>query len=328
MNSNVYERNICTPFDALNSFESHLIVVIDGYLSIDKRLERTHHHYYFAHGLSSDVHRALLSAARCNDIETVRFLSTNMMDNEKSFSRYCGEVICIARMYNYLELMKFCLTICPDYNIHEHEDAMFRLSAECGYLEMVQYLVCLGADLKAKDGEYILRAARNGHVEVVQYLISLGANKYARLTDFDLLCCSVDTNNIEFIDYVLCDLGITDTIGNALICASNRGYVDVVKHFISFDRSLFTKSHFDGAAVEASRCGHIEVLNYILSIESDINLDRVMDQACFNGHLEVVKLVSKLKVLTNIEKYMHTATFRRHLELIDFLFPLWIVSQA
>ena len=44
-----------------------------------------------------------------------------------------------------------------------------------GHLEVVQYLVSLGADIRADNDYAVQEASRNGHLDVVKYLVSLGA---------------------------------------------------------------------------------------------------------------------------------------------------------
>ena len=74
----------------------------------------------------------------------------------------------------YLEVVKYLVSLGAD--IHEENEYALYLSAQYGHLEVVKYLVSLGADIHA-DNEYALRwSAGNGHLEVVKYLIEQGAN--------------------------------------------------------------------------------------------------------------------------------------------------------
>ena len=51
------------------------------------------------------------------------------------------------------------------------------MSAKNGRMEMVKYLVELGADIHAEN-EYALRwSAKHGHLEIVKYLVELGAEE-------------------------------------------------------------------------------------------------------------------------------------------------------
>lgn len=45
-----------------------------------------------------------------------------------------------------------------------------------GHLKVVQYLVEIGADFRAKNNYAIRWASRNGHFNVVEHLVSVGAN--------------------------------------------------------------------------------------------------------------------------------------------------------
>ncbi|EAY01802.1 hypothetical protein TVAG_111590, partial [Trichomonas vaginalis G3] len=57
-------------------------------------------------------------------------------------------------------------------------------SSEYGHLEVVEYLISIGADKEAKDNfcgcTPLIWATENGHLEVVKYLISVGADKEAK----------------------------------------------------------------------------------------------------------------------------------------------------
>ena len=61
------------------------------------------------------------------------------------------------------------------YQINFDKNAAIKLASENGHLEIVQYLVSLGANIHADNEFAVLRASANGHLEVVKYLVSLGA---------------------------------------------------------------------------------------------------------------------------------------------------------
>ncbi len=52
---------------------------------------------------------------------------------------------------------------------------IFYLASENGHLEIVKYLVSLGADVRALDNYAVRYASENGHLETVKYLTSVGA---------------------------------------------------------------------------------------------------------------------------------------------------------
>ncbi|QTF49398.1 putative ankyrin repeat protein [Acanthamoeba polyphaga mimivirus] len=49
------------------------------------------------------------------------------------------------------------------------------MASEEGHLEVVKYLVSLGADIRAHNDYAVRMASMDGHHEVVKYLLSLGA---------------------------------------------------------------------------------------------------------------------------------------------------------
>ena len=51
-------------------------------------------------------------------------------------------------------------------------------AAENGHLNIVQYLVSIGANIHASDDQALRLAAENGHLEIVQYLVSIGIYIY------------------------------------------------------------------------------------------------------------------------------------------------------
>jgi ankyrin repeat protein len=58
-------------------------------------------------------------------------------------------------------------------------DYRLRWSAYNGHLEVVQYLVDVGANIHAGSDDYISAlncSFENGHLEVVKYLVDVGAN--------------------------------------------------------------------------------------------------------------------------------------------------------
>jgi len=55
-------------------------------------------------------------------------------------------------------------------------DCAFQIAATNGHLEIVKYLVTLGADIRAADNYAVKMASRNGYLEVVKYLVTLGAD--------------------------------------------------------------------------------------------------------------------------------------------------------
>ncbi len=75
---------------------------------------------------------------------------------------------------NQLEIIKFLVSLGAD--IRAKNDYAVRLASENGHLEVVKYLVSQGADIRAKYDYAVRLASQKGHIEVVKYLVSQGAD--------------------------------------------------------------------------------------------------------------------------------------------------------
>jgi ankyrin repeat protein len=148
------------------------------------------------------------------------------------------------------------------------------VASEHGHLDMVKYLVGLGADVHVNDDEPIRVASEHGHVEVVEYLVELGADIHVR-----------DDEPLRW--------------------ASEKGHLPVVKYLVSVGADIHAYDHTNrcaceggpvcGAVVGAS-FGHLEVLKYLVSVGADIHVenDEPLRMASARGHLDVVAYLVEL----------------------------------
>ncbi len=102
-----------------------------------------------------------------------------------------------------------------------------------GHLDVIQYLVSIGADIHAHNNYALLCASQYGHLDVIQYLVSMGVD--------------IHTNN----DYILS-------------CASVWGFLDVIKYLVSMGVDIHAND--DMALRLASKTGHADVVQYIKTI--------------------------------------------------------------
>jgi hypothetical protein len=85
-----------------------------------------------------------------------------------------NHMLIFASQYGQLEVVQYLVSV--GANIYADTDHAVRFASENGHLEVVQYLVSVGADIRA-DSDYAVRlASANGHLEVVKYLVSVGAD--------------------------------------------------------------------------------------------------------------------------------------------------------
>ncbi len=130
------------------------------------------------------------------------------------------------------------------------------------YLEVVKYLVDLGAPIHALNSAMIISSSY-GNLPVVKYLTEKGAN-------------------------------IHDGNDDALRWASENGHLEVVKYLV--ERGANVHADYDWALRSASREGYLEVVRYLVENGADVHArdDYALRLASQNIHLEVVKYLKSL----------------------------------
>jgi ankyrin repeat protein len=117
------------------------------------------------------------------------------------------------------------------------------------------------ADINMKDGEPLIRAARNGYTEMTELLLSFGAKPEARRFE-------------------------------ALRHAASGGYLDVVKILLATHPS--GKNGIDSCDFaplrHAAENGHLEVVRFLRELGSDVTAcdNNAIRRANRNGHVDVV----------------------------------------
>jgi len=91
---------------------------------------------------------------------------------------YSNDALQCGALYGNVEIVKYLMSIGAD--IHANRDWALQLSAMKGHIDVVKYLVSNGADIRRWDDYPLHAAAKNGHLDIVKYLISVGANLHSR----------------------------------------------------------------------------------------------------------------------------------------------------
>jgi ankyrin repeat protein len=89
----------------------------------------------------------------------------------------------------------YCLSHGAD--IHYNNDIAIRVSAEHGYIRLVECLIERGANINAMGGYSLIYSIRNGHLPVVICLLKHGANLNVLSPTFD-----IGNNYPEVVKYV------------------------------------------------------------------------------------------------------------------------------
>jgi ankyrin repeat protein len=145
------------------------------------------------------------------------------------------------------DLLNVKLLVENGADVTADDNIAVRWAGSEGHLDVVKYLVSVGADIKngrncwskpTKRWDYILAlemACIGGHLEVVKYLVSIGA-------------CVTGEDNASVGD------------------ACQFGHLEVAKYLVSMGANVFTEDNF--AMEKAIVYGHTEVVKYIKNLSA------------------------------------------------------------
>lgn len=164
-------------------------------------------------------------------------------------------------------------------------------SCKHGHLDVVKYLVILGANVRFCNNNSIQLASKYGYLEIVKYLIDCGS-------DFRS-------------DY-----------NAAFRLASEFGRIEVVKYLVAKGTKINAEKNY--AFRKACRNGHINIVKFLINHGADIKSDNnyALRKASKYGHLDIVKiLVEKgADVKTDNNYAIRKAYSNKHYDISDFLF--------
>ena len=252
-------------------------------------------------GIYSKSVRELFRACYDGDIETFRNLLSRGYNKEILIM-----LLCMASSRGYLEMVKFLVGM--KVNFHLNNERALEWAASQGKLEVVRYLIDLGADIRYG---LIITSCKCGHLNVAKYLVNSGADihvlneaplkwacekGYLEIVKFlisrgatikDSLSHASMGGHVDIIKYLLekgADLHYGDE--EALRFAAHEGHFEVVKFLIEAGANIHARD--DSSLTEASAEGHFEVVKYLVSVGADIHIDN--DYALrWAKNLEVVK---------------------------------------
>jgi len=103
----------------------------------------------------------LFDAVKANDLEKVK----NLVADIRSKYDYA---VRMASKYG-LEMIKYLVSL--GANILSNDDSAVRNASAKGHLQFVQYLVSLGANIRSGNDDAVQSASRNGHLQVFLILV-------------------------------------------------------------------------------------------------------------------------------------------------------------
>ncbi|XP_067618406.1 uncharacterized protein [Eurosta solidaginis] len=242
---------------------------------------------------------------------------------------------------NHVNVVKVLLE--KDTNVDSNEAiggfTPLHAAAECGYLELVNFLLQNKADVNARndrDWTPLHAAALNGHLEIVNALILKGANVNASVIDGCTPLHYAIENGHEKVANILLKHGananvVDKTYNNTpLHYAAKDGYEKIVKAL------LINKANASITTVEgitplhfAVQSGHLKIV--VALLEHGVNI-RAKDKnnatplhyAAESGHKAVAELLIKNGIEINDKADnnltpLHVAALKGHKDIIELL---------
>lgn len=142
-----------------------------------------------------------------------------------------------------LEVIKYIITL--GANIHTNDDFPLKYSAFVGHLEIVKFLVEKGANIHNCNERALMYGAKNGHLQIVKYLVESGA-----------------------------DIHSEDEIAFRESCI--HGHLNVVKYLVSLGVNIHVMNEY--ALKWSSYYGYSEIANYLVSLGSNKTKRKIFEK--------------------------------------------------
>lgn len=221
------------------------------------------------------------------------------------------EMLLNASACGYLDIVKECLAINKSLVSPKILNAALFQSSSYGRLDIVIYLIELGADVKSIADEESSRyatplhfAAANGHLEVVKELIRCGSS----IDPIDVnnntpLLSAIENGQLEVAKFLLrngANLHAKDSFNcGAAFFVGKSDDLNMLKFVIErlSAAEINMESKYGATPLsEACRLGKLHAVNFLLAKGAYIYAERddgrnALKEACFNNHPEIVALL-------------------------------------
>ncbi|VAW74041.1 hypothetical protein MNBD_GAMMA12-2727 [hydrothermal vent metagenome] len=211
-------------------------------------------------------------------------------------------------------------------------------SSRLGHIQMATLLLKQGADVDAISGggTALVHAASRGHIAMVKLLLKHGAKvnvNPSRKGSSAALIVAVRSNKMEVVNLLLSHKANVNTKGHkgvtALILASAKGYLAIVKNLLRAGANLESMSRGRTALMVASSLGHVAIVAELLRHGANVNVRTPMIEsalmiAATKGHVLIVNLLLNKGAKVNvIDKFGDTSlmlsSYNGHVAVVDAL---------
>lgn len=218
-----------------------------------------------------------------NDIEFVKAVIIKGLKNiDKYFLR------CITQ--GYLETVKYFVSVDKDIAVNNPRALVY--VAETGNVEMLDYLVSVGCDLKSYASTIFRLAAERGHFDTVKYIVDNIDADIRSEYDFCLIMTAV-YNHIPMARYMISLGANVDTEEGACLAEVCRdGNIVFVELLVAVGANV---NACNGRALTmASRSGHMDVVKHLIASGANVSLDNYAAiRYSFEKHMDIVKFLAR-----------------------------------
>ncbi|ANB50195.1 hypothetical protein [Powai lake megavirus] len=162
--------------------------------------------------------------------------SNEVVINNKSFiQKSVNKYLSIASRYGQLNMVKYLIKL--GACIHKRNDYSLRVACLKGHLNVVEYLINQGAIINARNGESLILASKYGHPSVVDYLAKFSTdNEYYRNRSCRLACLYGHLNVVKY--WIDSGINIDSDYGDYINLAFMNNHHEIVKYLESIGTKL------------------------------------------------------------------------------------------
>ncbi|AUV58025.1 ankyrin repeat protein [Bandra megavirus] len=162
--------------------------------------------------------------------------SNELIVNNKSFmQKSVNKYLSIASRYGQLNMVKYLIKL--GACIHKRNDYALRVACLKGHLNVVEYLINQDAIINARNGESLILASKYGHPSVVDYLAKFSTdNEYYRNRSCRLACLYGHLNVVKY--WIDSGINIDSDYGDYINLAYMNNRHEIVRYLESIGMKL------------------------------------------------------------------------------------------
>jgi len=254
-------------------------------------------------------------ACRNGHLETAKYLynlkkNINIHANDNHAFRF-------ACMNNFIDIVKWLVEIDNEFDISFNDYFGFRIACEYGYFELAKFLNSVFfIDIHVLN-EYAFRyACKNGNEEIMKWLLTLGnINIHAEKDYAFRFAC--ENNHLEIVKFLYKFIEDKNIINNNLyvdICYF--GHIDILQWFVEVKKDAYVRGVcFKNVCLN----GFKNIAKYLYETMNEEITDDLFVEVCEYGRLEIVQWILEINHQINMKKAYEKAVWAGKIDIVRFL---------